>query len=404
MGLELIRWKSNERVGLPDQEAMSDLLLEEMIREKGELVLRDTQGARVFGGFLLTDLGAGLARLDQGRAVMKVLKDQVESHGFFLGLQSPTSYQLDFSGAADDTYDVYIRAAYTDATFENRVFWSPSASAEVVDYTATRQRVTWEATYVADSAASPGSEWVRVWSVTVASGAITGTTDRRPFYFEGDPVTTFGLQWGDGATDRNADRASYGAQDRWTWDQAVRRQIADIIGSPVGAHTFWPVAPIELTQLAAEHYAEADGSGQRGKHKTINFGATGQFWQLSAAAADSAFISATEETTNTPHLEMEMGEFGGGPNRKVLLRLEPYGGLGGQNVGDFAGTAEFGGEVSCVTSYTAVNTYITTWNRLTQDVMRLDVGAALPEEGLHILSGATYSDEGFRADSGEFLI
>lgn len=273
--MDLIRWRANERVGLPDQDAMSDLVLEAMVRKNRDLVLPDTVAPKVFGGFGLsgyTPLGTvGTATLAYGRAIMKLQKDQTLSHGFFLGLQSPASYLLDFTAAGNDTYNVYVRAVYSDADFENRVFWNAGTTSEYIDYTATRRRVTWEVTYQSSGAASPGSEWMLVWQITVAANLITAVTDKRDFYFEGDP-SSYSHQWGDGTNDRNSDRAQYGVKDRWTWDQALRRQIADIIGSG-GPTQWWLDAPISLTALNTEHYGPG---GSEGLHQLVTLGPVAQ--------------------------------------------------------------------------------------------------------------------------------
>lgn len=401
MGLELIRWTANERVGIPDQEAMTDLVAEELRRRTDGMLLRSVDGAQVLGGFGLTSLGAGLARLDYGRAILPVVKEQVETQGFFLGLQSPTSYQLDFSGAADDTYDVYIRAVYTDGTFENRVFWDPGSSAEFVDYVATRQVPTWEATYAADGAPSPGSEWVRLWSVNVASGLITGTTDRRPFFFEGEADGSYGHLWGDGANDRNADRATYGVQDRWTWDQGVRRQLADIIGAPVGSHGWWSAVPIELAQLAVGHYAEADGADRRGHHKDFQFGFPGRFMELATRTPGSnnwaVEMNAIEEATNTPKAWIWLGQTLIGPERFGVLRLMPYGEqLDPQNVGDYSGISHWYDAITEYWTNDATNLLRKRWKLSGTDSLMLEAGSAATEPGLHVLnSGAMYAEEGF---------
>lgn len=407
MGLELIRWKANERVGLPDQEAMTDLILDEMNRFQGEAILQDSTGPRVLGGFGLTDLGGGLARLYAGRAILSILKDQALSHGYYLGVQSPSSYQIDFSGAADDTYDVYIRAVYSDGTFENRVFWNPGSSAEYIDYTATRRLVLWETTFVSESSPSPGAEWLRVWSVDVASTVITGTTDHRQLFFEGPADDTYSAEWGDGANDRNSDRSLYGATDWWTWAQLVRRQIADVIGDAVGAHTHWAEVPIELTQLAQEHYAEAAGASKRGKHKDITFGgASNHFWRLVTNAIgdyETVTLSAIEETLDTPWVQIDLGDQGlGGGERMGMIRVQPYGSSydAPQAVDEYCGIEWWGanGMLEVVTA-TAANGMVREWQFAGTSYMALLESGA--DQGLVLNIGdincndRIYAQEGF---------
>lgn len=329
MGLDLIRWKANERVGLPDQDAMSELVLEEMIRANRDEMLPTTITPKVFGGFGLsgyTPIGTlGVATLAQGRAIVKLQKDQALSHGFLLGLQAPTSYQLDFTAAGNDTYNVYVRAVYSDATFENRVFWNPGTSAEFVDYTATRRIVTWEVTYQSQSAASPAPEWMLVWEITVVSNLITAVNDVRQFYFEGNPDTTYDHEWGDGANDRDNDRALYGVKDRWTWDEAIRRQLADIIGDASGAHRWQKAPPIELLSLNVEHWSESESaSGTPGWHKQVTVGPTGASHRLSSIDQDTVEVELSDQP-DSPVFQMHADD--GASNSNIAWKPRGAGAL-----------------------------------------------------------------------------
>jgi hypothetical protein len=261
-------------------DALSDLVLEEQMRSLDNRILPNAStDPQIIVGFGLSDYTltvSSTAKLSFGVAIVRLQKDGDLYYGFLLGLQDPTSYTLDFSGASNDTYSVYIRAVHADGDQENRVFWNAGSSDEYVDYTTTRRRVTWEASYVSSSAAAPGSEWVKVWDVSVTGGVIQTVTDRREFYYEGRKDDSYSHRWGDGTNDRNDSRDLYGVTDRYTWDQAIRRQLADIIGEG-GPTQWWAEAPIDLTDLETEHYS---GGAYPGGHKQVNVGATDRWWQL----------------------------------------------------------------------------------------------------------------------------
>lgn len=388
MGLDLIRWKANERVGLPDIDALSDLVLEEQIRDNRDRVLPEAINPQVIGGFSLTNYTLGVssaATLNYGRALLKLQKDGVLSHGFLLGLQFPTSYLLDFSTAGDHTYNVYVRAVYADSDHENRVFWNAGASSEFVDYTSTRRTVTWEVTYQSSSAASPGSEWMHVWDITVVGNVITAVTDKRRFYYEGRPEASYPHEWGGGVNDRNSDRAAYGVTDRWTWDQALRRQLADIIGDPAGAHGWWSLPAIELLSLNLEHYSEADDATHKGKHKTVTFGdpAGPNFWQWGSVDAQSFSILGQNQVDGA-FIAWNFDDVAG----DSYVNIGPRGALAAmtdgdthrQNIGDIAGVLDFE-EVSARTS-NVLRTKI--WKGGGIEYMRLEMGLGATDQGLKL--------------------
>ncbi len=401
MGLDLIRWKANERVGLPDQDAMSDLVLEEMIRSNRDMILPDGLEPVIFDGFDLigfTPTVSSTAQLNYGRGIMKLQKDQELHHGFLLGLQYPLNYTLDFTLAGNDTYNVYVRAVYTDATFENRVFWNPGTGSEFVDYTSTRRVVTWETTYISSTGAAPGAEWMLVHQVVVTGGVIQSTVDKRIMFFEGRPEGNYPQDWGDGADDRNVDRQAYGVKEFSTWANAVRRQLSDIIGTPAGTSHWWFQVPsIELESLALEHYSEADSLTHAGKHKQVTFGGivTPNFWVLGSGSAN-AFSVLGQDQADSAALLCDFNDITGLSYVDYLTR-----GLGNEMtngdvhhrmVGDVSGTLDFDEQYKRVGAtehrkdiYMAGN-----W------AFEMSNGAAVALPGFHAREGVITSKDGFR--------
>jgi hypothetical protein len=399
MGLNLIRWNANERVGLPDQNSMSNLVLEEMIRKNRDLFVPEGLDPVVFGGFELTHSGGPTATLTYGAAVMKLQKDQELQHGFFLGRQNPASYTLDFSGAGDDSYNVYVRAVYTESGQENRVFWNPGTSQEYVDYVSTRRTVTWEVTYVSTGAPSPGEEWMSVWEVVVVSGNISTATDLRNLMFEGDYPSTWAHLWGDGANDRSVDRGIHGVTDLWTWIQAVRRQLGDIIGDTTGSHFWWKVPAIELESLNLDHYSEADSATHKGKHKTgmlVGDASIPGFWQI--GAIDTSF-SIVAQDANVGIPSFVLSELDADPGEASMI-VAPRGALNPLSVGDSLRTY-WGSVVDFEERYSKVaadERYKDLYMNSVLVAMFSD-GAGVARPGLNIPNGIVTSRDGFRLTS-----
>jgi hypothetical protein len=253
----------NQRVGIPDYEdgAGGRLVQEDQHRENRTFLLpsgRQTGGAvtsaRLFSGWdweTITFDTDDSATLNRGAGIFPVLDDDgTLIFGQLAGDEGVASVILDFSGASpSSTQAVYIRAVSTLGSFENRVFWNPDASpsaAELTDNVSTRRLAAWQAVFQDTSAPAPGNgEYVKIWDV-VMNGAskITSVTDYRHLYFEGDVNGSFAHEWGDGANDRSATRETYGITDNHMFVQAVRRQLADILGVP-----WYTAAPDDLTEL-----------------------------------------------------------------------------------------------------------------------------------------------------------
>lgn len=139
-------------------------------------------------------------------------------------------------------YTVFLRLNYADSSPTDRSFWSAATPGkEYASLTPTRKIATWEVQALA-TGSNPGSEWLAIANLTWTApttqggiGTISGLTDTRPLYFEGDPsaTTPYSVLWGTGTNDRSADRASYGVGDLKTFVDAIKVCLEDIKGPGV---------------------------------------------------------------------------------------------------------------------------------------------------------------------------
>lgn len=171
-----------------------------------------------------------------GRAVLARRTSAGVEHGHLLA-GGATSKSLDVGGLADGAHSLYIRFDLVEGDQGNVVLWNPDSTAggpiEVTQPLNTRKSADWAITVTRDAIGSPGAEWLKIGTFTVASGVLSAdAVDARQLLFEGSVASSYDedLDWGDGANDRNADRASYGVQDLRTLVRALQRQVKDIIG------------------------------------------------------------------------------------------------------------------------------------------------------------------------------
>lgn len=239
--MDRVKLHPNERLGLPDAEAGigGELALDDQLRRTrtmwgGHDALSEStgDGGKIFEGFdTPTATGGTSLTLNRGSGILPLLDGSTLKYGLMFGDEGVSSYLLDFSAAANGTYNVFVRGVYSGATQQNRVFWNATTGAEQVDNVQTRDVAAWEATFQASAVAPPGNgEWVHVLSVTKAGGVITVITDVRNLFYEGEVSGSYGKTWGSVSTDRSTDRATYGVQDQFNWTQAVRTQLDEIIG------------------------------------------------------------------------------------------------------------------------------------------------------------------------------
>ena len=240
---EFVIWYGKERADVWDMEdATGYLPLIEHMRAnrvfrmpegRAEAGSTTTFEARIFSGFNLSGRSGQTIVLNRGSGIFPLIHQGQLYFGMLVGEEGLASQTLDFTALGDAVYGVWVRIVYAEATEENRVFWDQVGAAEEVDMVATRNQVSWEYQVVDVTAADPAAgDWVKVGTVTKAT-TLTADADLRQLYFEGYAgagADQWAHEWGDGANDRSTSRGLYGIADMHEWVQAVRRQLADLIG------------------------------------------------------------------------------------------------------------------------------------------------------------------------------
>jgi hypothetical protein len=321
--MDRIKTNPNERIDIKDfrDGAGGNLVLVDLMRIMKMLLIPEGRvgavpdmTARIFNGFTIpgTAVGTSTAILSQGSAITYLFEDSEAKFGLILGDELPLEYVLDFTAIAAETYRVWVRAIYHDADYENRVFWNPSGSPaqEYVSNVATRQVATWEAIYQLRSLSAPANgEWFQVAQIVInPTGIIESVTDIRQLFFEGNPFVTYAQEWGDGANDRNANRASYGAFDLHRFCQMVRRQLSDIYKPGSSTTKHMTLMPIGLSDLMVEHKASGQHANVTADNVTLNAGK-----KLITNAA-----GFTQKTLDAPILATD-------PAGNLPFVVEPYG-------------------------------------------------------------------------------
>lgn len=426
--MDLAKFYANERVGVADMaDAGGQLAFDDEIRKGAVFELPSGragstgQDARVFSGFDVvgSPVGTNSLTISRGAAICKVLDGGELKHGVLMGGEGSPSITLDLTSLGDGTYYVWARFVQHEAVVENRVFWNPlgSPAQEYVDNVATRKVAAWQIVAQSSSATAPPGhgEYFRIWTVTKSGGTISAVTDTRNWFFEGAADDAYSHEWGDGANDRDADRSAHGVQDWHLWAQMIRRQLADVIGSPVGAHTVWPAVPIELEQLATGHWAEADGVAKRGKHKDFYFGGTGSnnFWfayTLTSGGAESVGFAPDPGLwgANVPEFICTLGEIGAGPARQGTITVAPWGSgvTGPQENNEICGITWWGtdGLVEEIQAFMPSGEVRKEWKHSGVTLMSLDTDSGV-DYGLKVhtgnidTDGIVYSQGGFHTQS-----
>jgi hypothetical protein len=295
---QIVKVYADERIDVPDFKAVAgEIELYEECRRGSVLWLPEGRGdgaastptdTRILRGFDIYDRvdASGTCKLRNGAGFFKILEEGILNHGVLVGETGSDYATLDLSGEGDDTYSVYVRVTYSDASQQNRVHWNVGGSpAEYVDFVATRRALTWESVYQSSSVSPPeGGDWVEVAQITILSGDIDSVADRRHLFFEGDTISGAGQyasEWGDSA-DRDNDRADPDTTvgDLHRWAAAVRQKWDDIQGS---YYEWWEQTDVNLSDLERNHWGYAKGA-HRGKHKAIEFGDTNKWWRLNTGA------------------------------------------------------------------------------------------------------------------------
>jgi len=214
-----------------------------------------TFSARIFDGFDVDTIDpvACTFRINQGSGIFQYVYEGELVMGLMAGDEGEAYQTASISASPNGTYDVWVRFVLANSDTENRVFWNATGATEEVDFVASRQSMTWQYQILLAGAPAPaGGDWVKVWTLVKAAGAISlPTSDVRHFFFEGYAGTgadQWRHEWGDGATDRNAARGACGIKDLHKFAAYVRRKFADIQG---GAH--YLLSDPSLGDMAVQH-------------------------------------------------------------------------------------------------------------------------------------------------------
>lgn len=279
--MKRVKFYGNERVGLPDMQDSAGALLaiDNLLRQARITVLPDGKNtggaatsARIFSGFEYSvpgGLGVGNTFiLTAGRGIFPIYDNQELKFGLILGDFSPATKTLDFSAVSPGTYAVYVRYIYQQTDSENRIFWNATTAAEEVSNLTTRETGYWDATFKLSTEGPPGNgEYVKIYEVEITAGPVVNTVDDyRHLYFEGDAyAAAFTQEWGDGANDRNADRAAYPIEDWHQFAQFLRRQLKEIIDPTLNyAHAKLPDIDLKTTKDTFDTIAATTGTANVG--------------------------------------------------------------------------------------------------------------------------------------------
>ena len=216
---------------------------------------------KVFGGFSVGIVGGNTLSVTSGAAAgAENRPDGTREYGTLFGREIQTSQTISLVGQPVATLGIWVRFSITPAEPAAKVFWDSSANAgagaEVADIVETRDVADWDVTV---GVVSPGDEWVQIGVVDWNGAAASNLFDRRNYFFEGDSGASFAQVWGDGVNDRSTNRSVGAVGNLYTWVQAVRRQLSDILG--VGGGGWFSAIPVSLTTVLAHINATANPHG-----------------------------------------------------------------------------------------------------------------------------------------------
>jgi hypothetical protein len=218
----------------------------------------------VFEGFAITPNGIGNGVLitfgADGRMLLGENRDGTIFNGHIAedetGALTVELLCADFTPPAGiGWYDLYIRLILDPGTGENRAFWSSVLGSEYLALVDTSDRPTFALAAVTHGAAAPWAEGVKIAEINNAVPGFIALGEINPlrrFFFEGEEDVFYHPSWGDGANDRNANRALHGVHDLYTFSEFVRRQLMDIMGHDLDAFLFpWTAVHSYLPSLSS---------------------------------------------------------------------------------------------------------------------------------------------------------
>ncbi len=245
--MDLVKWTADERVDIPDMQALSFLVLGEF-RRMSRLLAGDTLRKIVRGFKVEPESPVSMRiriRLDPtGTGVRgKALGAENLSSGYDYGQligdrdsyfddEGQAQQILDLSAQPLGTYTIEMRFIFTDGANDNRVFWNNGTLSEFIAAVNTRRISGWEARYIA-GAVGTGNEWIKLGQVVWDGVAIDAVdiVDYRDMLFEGQgPTFTQVTQSALTDFDRSVLRGDVSPASFADAIKALQRQVADIKG------------------------------------------------------------------------------------------------------------------------------------------------------------------------------
>lgn len=232
-----VKWHENERVDIPDAEAIHDLADESQRALLAALVHAASENAAVVVyGLTLAVVEGNNTQITvaPGAAICtEELADGTTQHGQLME-SPPQAWLLDFSGLPHATYNVWVRFQYLTGETQNRAQWHPELAPERerVELLETRFIADWSVTADEDTPIV-GEGWFKVGEVDW-DGSITPANlrDTRTLLFEGvsDADAAPPSGWTIPDFSRSADRATHGVFTLFRWVMAVNKRFEEAFG------------------------------------------------------------------------------------------------------------------------------------------------------------------------------
>jgi hypothetical protein len=231
-----VNFYPNERVDLKDLRKVSDSAAD-FSRAYNEGLWYPFNGAEA--GFILRGFGMSQPdtsvrelRIENGTALLSLFDGVQIQRGYMVTESSQPYYKVDLSALPAGEFGIWVSFYFEDVDQKSRVFWDATSSGEFSQFVATRKSGQWQAVA---SATNPGSEYLRIATVTLSASTEFSITDERSFFFEGKAADTdesgpWAPQWGS-AADRTSARQDNPVSDLKTFSASIRAAIEDIKGT-----------------------------------------------------------------------------------------------------------------------------------------------------------------------------
>lgn len=232
----------NERLDLPDAQAIHDLVDAEL-RRHGSAVFADAALTGIAGitptAMILSGWTCRVNPGDNTQVLVTpgdaVCSEEVEGSEVFgqISVADATEVVVDFSGTPASTRYIHARFAYTDGDYSQRARWRPDLATPREELIAhyTRRVSSVQVTHTATDV--PVAGWFLVAEVAWDGSLVAADVkDRRCLFFEGqaagtaNPATTWTLP----TITQSTSRGVNGVRSLFTWAQAVNARLAAIIG------------------------------------------------------------------------------------------------------------------------------------------------------------------------------